>query len=402
MNRSVLYTLLTALLVLTVSLYANGQSREQLEKQRQQLEQSIQFNTQQLQKIGANKKQSLSQLELLVTQINTREKVITNISSQISVIDGHIKENEGIVKALNVDIKNLKDRYAEMVYYAYKHRSTINDIIFVFSATSFNDAIRRLRYLDQISQFRKRQVELITLTKESLSKRIGELEGQRKDQQKLLDQQVSQREQLQAERNQRNSLVADLKKKENKLMREIEKQRKNAELLSNKIADVIAEQQRIAELNAKKNNATSGYYAALSNQFSENKGKFPMPVDKGVIVSSFGPHPHPVYGDKLIENNKGIDIRTTENAPVHVIFDGEVVSIFSIPGYQRAVLVKHGEYITAYSKLNTVTVSVGDKVKTGQSIGTAYTDTDNADTEVHFELWKGTNNLNPALWIYKQ
>lgn len=402
MNKQ-LYTLLLVLLAMWCSLQmVSAQGRTDLEKQRKALEKSIKFNQQELAKIDQNKKKSLSQLDLLISQINTRQKIINNISKEISHLEDDIQENDAVVKSLEKDLTELKARYAEMVYYAYKNRSTINDLVFIFSAKSFNDAYKRMRYLQQYTEFRRRQAELIELTKATLNDKIADLEEQKEEQQQLLAEQVSQRKELNNERSQKDDLVDDLKKRQRKLLKEIKNQQNEAVALNKKIEDLIKkeiEAKKAAALANAKNNTVN---VKLSSKFAENKGKFPMPVDKGTITGKFGTHSHPVYGDKVKVTNNGIDIRTTENARVRAIFDGEVVSVNFIPGYQRLVLVMHGDYYTAYSKLNTVDVKLGDKVVAGQVIGTVFTDAEKAITEVHFELWQGINKLDPALWLYAQ
>lgn len=403
MNKQ-LYTLLLVVLAMWCSLQmVNAQGRSVLEKQRKALEESIKFNQEELAKVDQNKKKSLSQLDLLITQINTRQKIINNISKAIDHLQDGIDENDAVVKSLEGDLTELKARYAEMVYYAYRNRSTLNDLVFIFSAKSFNDAYKRMRYLQQYTEFRRRQAELIELTKATLNDKIADLEEQKKEQQVLLAQQISQRRELTSERTQKDELVDDLKKRQRKLLKDIKAQQNDAVALNKKIEDLIKkeiEAKKKAAALANSNNNTVNF--KLSSKFAENKGKLPMPVDKGTITGKFGTHSHPVYGDKVRVTNNGIDIRTTENARVRSIFDGEVVSVNFIPGYQRVVLVMHGDYYTAYSKLNSVDVKPGDKVIAGQVIGTVFTDAEKATSEVHFELWQGINKLDPALWLYAQ
>ncbi len=216
---------------------------------------------------------------------------------------------------------------------------------------------------------------------------------------------MAQRNQLSNEKSQKDELVDDLLKKERKLAREMKKAQEDAVALSKKIEEIIKkeieEAKRLAALNAKKN-AGSTVDMKLSSKFVENKGRLPSPVDEGTITRQFGKYPHPVYGSKVMINNTGVDIRTKEKSPVRAIFDGEVRAVSFSPIYQNVVLIKHGDYFTVYSKLNTVDVKTGDKVVSGQAIGTVYTDAEKSTTEVHFEVWQGTNKLNPALWIYAQ
>lgn len=396
MKNKLQYGLLLLLLATVLPvLQLKAQDRSKLEKQRKELEKTIKFTQQELAKVGESKKESLSQLELLLSQIDTRQKVINNINREIKILDGSISETEEIITALEGDLKELKQQYGEMLYYAYKNRSAINDLVFIFSAQSFNDAFKRMRYLQQYGEFRKRQAELIESTKTTLNHKLADLEKKRGEQRKLLNQQLSQRNQLKNEKTQKDELVGTLLQKEKQLNKEIKQAQKDASALTKKIEELI--QKEIAE-----RKKLTDYDIKLSGKFAENKGRLPMPVDQGTITKKFGQYPHPVYKEKVMINNTGIDIRTSEKALVRAVFDGEVKSVMFNPIFQNLVLVKHGDYYTVYSKLATVDVKTGDKLVTGQSIGTVYTDADNATTEVHFELWQGMNKLNPALWIYAQ
>ncbi len=409
------FLIFTLLFSLALCLQAQGQDRSALEKQRKKLESDIKRNKELLNKVGEDKKNSLTQLELLLSQIKTRQKIITNITKELSVINAQISENDAIIKALEKDLELLKKEYAEMLYYAYKHNSKYSEVAFIFSAKSLSQAYNRMRYLQRLAEFRLRQAEMIKETQDALAGKLAELNEKKMAQQELLAEQTTQKQTLDSERSQTNAIVGDLQKKERKLTNEIKKYEEQTVALSNKIDELIrleiaaaaaAEAARKKkEADALKNNPNASVKPApaidakLSASFGLNKGKLPWPVDNGVITKSFGQHPHPVNNNLLV-NNKGIDIKTNANSPVKAVFDGTVASVLYMPGYHQVVLVKHGDFFTVYSKLETVTVKVGDKITAKQVIGTVHTDDASSLSELHFELWQGTNNLNPALWIY--
>jgi septal ring factor EnvC (AmiA/AmiB activator) len=407
MNK--LRVLLFIITIAICSLPAAAQDKATLEKQRKKLESDIQINKKQLEKIGQDKQKSLSQLEVLVTQIDTRQKVISTISKELAIINSHIKELELIVGSLEKDLKELKKRYSEMILYAYRNRTSMNDIVFLLSADSFNDAINRLKYLQQYSEFRKHQADLIEETKSDLGKKLGELEDKRAEQQKLLGIEVTQRRELDVEKKGKDQLVTDLKKKERQILKDINKKKQQVAALDKQIEDIIKKEiaaaKKKAEMEATasaKKGGTAPKYAPspaadikLSNRFSDNKSRLPWPCD-GQISSGFGQHGHPVLKNVVVEN-KGIDIRTNSGGRVKSVFDGEVVSVMSMPGSDHCVIIKHGEYFTVYTKLKSVSVKSGDKVTTKQDIGVV-----NAEDELHFELWQGTVKLNPALWLFGQ
>lgn len=413
--KTKVFLIFALLFSLALCLQAQGQDRNALEKQRKKLESDIKRNKELLSKVGEDKKNSLTQLELLLSQINTRQKIITNINKELSVINAQIGENNAIIVALEKDLELLKKEYAEMLYYAYKHNSKYSEVAFIFSAKTLSQAYNRMRYLQRLAEFRLRQAEMIKETQDALSGKLAELNEKKKIQQELLAEQTTQKQTLDKERTQTNALVGDLQKKERKLANEIKNYEEQSLALSNKINALIAAEiaaakaaeaerkRKEAEALKKNPNATispaPAIDAKLSASFGQNKGKLPWPVDNGVITKSFGLQRHPVY-DKIETNNKGIDIKTNANSPVKAVFDGVVANVLYMPGFNQVVLVKHGDYYTVYSKLETVTVKAGDAITAKQVIGTVHTDDASSVSELHFELWQGTNNLNPALWIY--
>ena len=86
------------------------------------------------------------------------------------------------------------------------------------------------------------------------------------------------------------------------------------------------------------------------------------------------------------------------NADSRTVFDGEVTGVINIPGAGKAIIIRHGEYLSVYSNLASTTVSKGEKVKAKQSIG-AVAEGESGGGELHFEIWKGSTTQNPQSWI---
>jgi len=408
------------LLAMFFSSLALPQDREKLEKDRRKLEEEIEFTKKLLKETTASRELSLSQLETLRRQIQLREKVISTINKEMEMIDEQLDETSSIIKALEKDLADLKKEYAGMLYNMYKNRSALNQLIFLFNAKSFNDAFARVRYLQQFGEFRKKQAQLIEETKLTLERKRQEQVARKTDKQKLLDAEQGQRAKLDEEIRQKDKLVASLQQQERRLKQDIEKKKHDSELLSKKIEELIlkeiraaeeAEARRKAEEEARTKVAApkketrpnvlslTPEAARLSADFSSNQGRLPWPVEKGIISETFGTHQHPVLKHVTIVNN-GIDIKTHENAQVRTLFQGTVVTVMYNPGFQRAVMVRHGEFFTVYSNLKEVFVRSGDMVSTKQPIGLVYTDERDGSSKVHLEIWKSTQKLNPALWIY--
>lgn len=394
------------LLLLMVVFSATAQtSKDDLEKKKEQLLKEIETMQQQLDQTKKSKNANLGQLAALKKQIRTREKLIGNYNSQISQIDKELAAKVRAVRALDRDLDTLKVNYANMVYYAYKHRSAYDKLLFLFSAKDFNDAFIRLKYIKRYSAYRRMQAELIRSTQKDLSKKMSQLKVQRTAKKQVLTEQEEQKKKLAKEKAEKDKLAKTFSSQEKQLKSSLAKKKKEQEQLKKQIADLIRKE---IEESKKKNGTATGKStasslgltpeaAALSASFASNQGKLPWPVTKGEIIETFGEHEHAILENVMTKNN-GVDIKTAPGADVRAVFKGTVVSIISNPGYHKGVLIKHGEYYTVYSNLASVKVKASQEVDTKQSIGTVYTN-ESGESTVHLEIWKGTTLMNPESWI---
>ncbi len=394
------------LLLLMVVFSATAQtSKDDLEKKKEQLLKEIETMQQQLDQTKKSKNANLGQLAALKKQIKTREKLIGNYNSQISQIDKELAAKVRAVRALDRDLDTLKVNYANMVYYAYKHRSAYDKLLFLFSAKDFNDAFIRLKYIKRYSAYRRMQAELIRSTQKDLSKKMSQLKVQRTAKKQVLTEQEEQKKKLAKEKAEKDKLAKTFSSQEKQLKSSLAKKKKEQEQLKKQIADLIRKE---IEESKKKNGTATGKStasslgltpeaAALSASFASNQGKLPWPVTKGEITETFGEHEHAILENVMTKNN-GVDIKTAPGADVRAVFKGTVVSIISNPGYHKGVLIKHGEYYTVYSNLASVKVKASQEVDTKQPIGTVYTN-ESGESTVHLEIWKGTTLMNPESWI---
>ncbi|MBA3647679.1 MAG: peptidoglycan DD-metalloendopeptidase family protein [Chitinophagales bacterium] len=398
------------LILLAPSSYAqNGQNKEDLEKKRDQIVNQINDLQKQLNQTKKSKSVNLTQLTLLQKKIEVRQKLIHEYTVQINQFDKQINEKSRTIRMLDRNLDTLKKNYANMIYYAYKHRSSYDKLIFLFSADNFNEAFIRLKYLKRYTAYRHMQADLILATEESLKKQMGVLKTAKKDKLQMVMQQTQQKDQLAAEKSEKDKMVKTLSGQEKKIKADLSKKKQEQSQLKKQIADLIRkeieEQKKIAASAGKTNSSSSSLAltpeaAALSASFENNQGKLPWPVEKGEIIESFGEHPHPLLENVKMKNN-GVDIKTGTGASVRALFKGKVVSILSNPGYHKAILIKHGEYFTVYSNLASVNVKTGEEISTKQSIGTVYNN-ENGITTVHLEIWKGTTLLDPENWLLRK
>jgi murein hydrolase activator len=388
---------------------AQTQSREALERDKQNIEREIRLINEMLQETKKTAEVSMNQLVMLNTQITQRESLIRAINNEINQINRRIEAQTRTVEELTRELQELRESYAKMVQYAWLTSSNYQRMAFLFSSKNFNQAYMRLRYLQEYARHRQLQAEKIVATQETLQQEIARLEEQKKQQEQLRAEQQQSMQELNREKGEQDQTITQLRRREQELMQRLREQERARQELQRNIERIIAEERRRSQEQARAEGrtVTPGTYALtpeeqlLSNNFAGNKGKLPWPVERGVITGAFGEHPHPVLRNIKIVNN-GIDIASVPGAKARAIFDGTVSRVITIPGAYYAVIVRHGEYLTVYSNLAQVSVQNGDKVNIRQEIGTVATDSREGKTQMHLEIWRGTVKLNPADWIARQ
>ena len=295
-----------------------------------------------------------------------------------------------------------------MIYAVFKQKGKRNNMMFIISSSDFNQAYKRVLYLRQYSIFRKNQAKKIEEGQKELIKKKESLATEKHmlilesaKQTALVETKKEELVSISAVKNEKQNLIKKLSKSENFFKNELELQQQEAKELEGKIRKIIEEE--IAK--AKKENINNSYRLtpealALSSEFANNKGKLPWPLEKGVIVSSYGKQEHVVFAGIETFNN-GIDIATNKNTKVRTVFDGTVSRIFFIKGEGKAVLINHGEFFSVYSGLKEVMVKAGEKVLSKEKIGVVMTQEAENKTELHFEIWKGYEKHDPSEWLYR-
>jgi len=405
-NRIIKFLLI--FLLLLGKHFAIAQQKQQLQTKKQYLLQEIDEAEKILLKKRKDKVGTEKVLQSISKKVSVRQTLIKNLQTEAVKIENLINLTNNNINHLNTNIEVLKKEYATMIRAAYKNRNEFSYWYFLFSSTDFNHLIKRFQYLRQYTGYRKNQHQLLKNSIAQLEKEKTAQQQQQKQQQNLIEQEVLQRKKLQKEQQEQDNLAIKLNKETSSLQQQIEKKRKAAQKLDNEIAAIIRREIEAAKnkTGGSKKSRPADYLAstpearALSSKFESNRGKLPWPVDKGYISKKYGKSKHPYL--KYIEtNNNGIDIATSKNATVKAIFSGEVANVLFNPGFQAAIIVKHGKYFTVYGNVKEALVETGDKVKTGQKIGIVYTDETQNKTEVHLEIWNGVKKMNPAYWVAK-
>tara|TARA_R110002050_G_scaffold290260_1_gene443807 strand:- start:139237 stop:140463 length:1227 start_codon:yes stop_codon:yes gene_type:complete len=377
--------------------------RAVLESKKSRLKSDIEYKNTLLAKNEKERKNTLNQLVLLQDKISKRQELIATINSEVKYLNSEMEKNGELVASMERDIETLKAEYAKMIQFAYRNKSNYDQIMYVFASKDFNQAYKRLRYLQQYSEFRKKQTEDIKRLEGVLLEKNAELLAEKSDKESLLNNEHKERSTLAQEKNQQQEVLANLQSREEELKKEIKEKQKEQQQMQLAIERIIAEEIRLAQ---KKNATKKGEWSltpeakALANGFTANKGKLPWPVEKGTITAKYGIHSHPVLKSIKI-NNHGVGISTNKGATARAVFEGEISRVIIIPGAGKAVIIRHGDYLTVYGNLKEVYVSAGDKVKVKQIIGEVITI--DGKTEIQFEIHKGVaaTTMDPSLWLYK-
>lgn len=416
MQRYRLYLMIFISLLFTSALSAQSDKQKQLEARRQAILQEIKQINSLLFKTRKEEKSVLSQVEDLNHRIAATENLIRVTNQQANLLTRNINENINRISELREELKVMKADYAEMVRTSYKSKNQQSRVMFLLSSDNFLQAYKRVQYMKQYAAFRKKQGEEIGRKTEELQQLNADLIEQKKDKQKLIDENNVAKRELLKEKKAQEELMATLKKDEGKYTSQIRTKQKEADRLDKEIDALIkaaiAEANRKArEAEAKKgktvteSKAAGGFALtaedkALAANFTSNKGKLPWPVERGMVVKSFGTHRHPQFPN-VTTTSSGVEIATEDNSPVRAIFEGTVMSIQVIKGANKVVFVQHGDYITVYSNLATVSVKTGQKVSTKQTIGTVAKSPTAGRTILKFYIYRNDTKINPADWIYR-
>ncbi len=364
-----------------------SQDRVSLERERTDIINKIEFTSKVLDKTEKQKYNTLDYLKTIQHQIKNRKKAIKNLKEQISSISREIKEKNDKRDTLIARKDRISKNYSEIMSSYYYKSLTENKILFFLSSSNWEDFISRKAYLKKYTQYTQKRITQISEQEEEIRNIIQAIKEQKTEKEKLLSEEKVNIDKLKEESESKDLVLKKLSKKRKKLLKELKKQKQERIKLNNNIELVIFKELSSGDKTFITNSSTG------VSGFKNNKKNFVKPVSQGYISSKFGKHRHPTIKNVYVENN-GIDIITNPNESIKVIFDGEVVGLRHINGYNWMAIVKHGDYYTVYSKMVKVNISKGDKLTRGQIIGST-----DENGHFHFEIWHKKIKLNPEKWV---
>ncbi|HEX6172227.1 MAG TPA: peptidoglycan DD-metalloendopeptidase family protein [Chitinophagaceae bacterium] len=407
-------------------LFAQTEDKAQLERERQEIQKEIKEIQGEYDKLKGKTKQIVGQYNLIDRKIKLQNKYISNISKELRMIDDDIYLSNVEIYRLSKLLDTLRAQYSRSVVYAYKNRSNYDFLNFIFSASSFNDAIKRVTYLKTYRSYREQQVNTIKETQALIARRKQDQLNKKKQKDDALQNQTVQAKNLEGQKKEKDVVISQLKSQEKDLEKKLNAKKKRVREINSAVDAIVKrlikeEQARLAA-SAPKNTSPANPNAnpstgaktvktesflelnaeakALGASFENNKNKLPWPVDQGYVCIHYGPYTIP--DTKLKGDNPGITICTQQpGTNVKSVFDGEVVSVFNI-GDTKSVMIRHGKYFTVYSNLSSVSVSKGSDVKRNQSIGKVAVDEEDGEGgKLEFLLMIENKKLNPELWLNK-
>ena len=386
------WLLLSLALLLATAAFGQQDVSKQTERKRK-IEEEINFIDNQLKRISSKQKATTEQLTLIRKKVTDRKTLISDLDKKIALVNDEMTAKQREINRLQKELDTLQTYYEKLIYNTDKNRDSRVWFLYLLSSQDIGQGYRRFSFL------------------KSLAGEVSTQAGKMREKQAELE---AEREQLAAIKAEAKAAKAERETEYRKLMEEEKRSQEDMKRLAKSEkqyrADLAAKKKEVDRLNKEIQKLLKSTVAAqkkdqtkvdqvLSGEFAKNKGKLPWPLKQGVITERFGVHNHPVYTNLKLPDNPGITFSTTRGADVYSVFDGEVRKIIVMPGYNQCVLVQHGEYFTLYCKLGKVSVKSGQKVKTGDKLGTL--EADGNASSLHFQLWKGTDKLNPESWLKK-
>jgi len=376
--------------------YSFSQTKAELEEKRKATLNEITYVDNMLKSTAKQKEESMNAVKIIGNKLNLRETVIRGMRDEINLLNERIDLNTTAINMMESDLVDLKNDYARAVINSYKSQKQNPELVYILSAKDFNQGYKRLKYLQQVTKFRRKESEIIMELRDQIQSTKDRLQSDLSRISDLKSREEQQKNLLQSEQERKQTMVKSLSRKEKQLQRDLEEKKRIADKIEKEIARMIEEERR----KVIKSESTPEQ-KLIGENFGENKGRLPWPVEKGIITSQFGLQKHPVL-KYVTENNPGIEITSLGKTAVRSVFKGEVARVFSIPGANMTVIIRHGKYLTVYQNIVDLKVKTGEKVETKQEIGNVFCETDKGNKAIlKFMIYEEKEKQDPEVWITK-
>ena len=381
-----------------------SKKQKELEAQRLRLKKEIkQINSILFNNIKI-RKSALTQVEDLQVKLNVRLELIKVTNEQANLLTTRISINERNISTNRLELRNLKDEYANLIQKSYESKSLQNRLMFLFSSESFLQAYKRVQYLKQYASYRRKQGIAIANKTKLLQELNQTLNNEKAEKILLIEENRLVQQQIEKDAQDQKSLIKTLERKQTSLASQISKKEKQQKAIDREInrliREAIAASNKALGKKRKKTFQLTPEAKLIADNFKANKGRLPWPLEKGVVVQGFGRQRHPVVKTTTIQSN-GVILATEPLAQVRAVFEGEVMSVIVIKGSNPSVLIRHGNFITLYTNLAKLYVTKGEKVNAKQAIGEVFTNQQTGKTQFQFGIFNNVDALNPKEWVYQ-
>lgn len=426
----------------TVILFSQSEQIENLQRQQQAIQEEIRNTNILYLDVRKQTTTILDRINLINKQLSSRRDLISVQRREIDELRKEESRIESEIERLNKGLKQKQENYAVAIKGMINQKHKQNKLLFILSGSSLGESLRRMQYLREYSKWQKSQADEIKKQNAQIIIKKDALILAKAEKEKALISLQEEQKKLVSEEEVRQSEISLTRGQEQELRQSLQQKQRQADQLNAQIEILIAEEvarqereeeaRRLAEAKVQTESPTpetatesteitaetksasprtgtspridpgasrvSTESFNLSNNFAANKGKLPMPVTgTSSIVGNFGTQRHSEWD--ITTNSNGVDIQTERDADIRAVFDGEVSKVFSFPGSNTCVIIRHGDYYTFYANIYDLFVKQGDKVKAGQLLGRIFTDPDTGISTMHFQLWQKTNKINPAPWL---
>lgn len=382
------------LMSLSLALSVKGQNVKTQEEKRARLEREIEILDRQLSENASKSSSMLSNLTLIRKKVSNRKALVAESERQVRQYSDKIYLKQRTINRMQARIDTLSQHYTKLVLSAYKNRDARLWYMYMLASDNLGQAFRRMYYFKNLSSQMNQEARRIKEAKLELEKEREELQALKKEAESVKVVRAAELKKLQGEEKQSNKIVKQLQSNRKKYQAQLASKKKEVDALNREIERMVSSAMKGGS--SKGSSAKTEYDKKLAAEFSRNKGNLPWPAD-GPVVDRFGQKYHPVYKNLKLPPNNGVDIALSKGTKVRAVFDGVVKQIVVMPGYNKCILVQHGNYFTFYCKLGSTSVKAGDKIKTGDLLGTV--DMINGQVLLHFQVWQGNKPQNPEHWL---
>ena len=386
--------ILVILMSLSLALGVQGQNVKAQEEKRARLEREIEILDRQLSENASKSSSMLSNLTLIRKKVSNRKALVAESDRQIRQYSDKIYLKQRSINRMQARIDTLSQHYSKLVMSAYKNRDTRLWYMYMLASDNLGQAFRRMSYFKNLSSQMNQEARRIKEAKQELEKEKEELQVLKKEAESVKAVRTAELKKLQGEEKQSDKIVRQLQSNRKKYQSQLNAKKKQVDALNREIERLVASAMKGGT--SKGASGKTDFDRKLAAEFSKNKGNLPWPAD-GPVVDRFGQKYHPVYKNLKLPPNNGVDIALAKGTKVRAVFDGVVKQIVVMPGYNKCILVQHGNFITFYCELGTASVKAGDKVKAGDLLGTV--DMINDQVLLHFQVWQGNKPQNPEHWL---